>query len=208
MKQALDSHDFSGKRVVLSLPVSAVQAKSVRLPQMPDSDLSQALQWEAKDRFGFDVGESAGQLVWFRAGEVRRGTEVKDELLLFAVNGETLNGYIQSLSGLGLQIAAIDIAPCAGYRGARRSNSALASGAAALLDLGHNSAQFQIARDGELVFYKNIDIGGRNINEAISAKLGISTDEALQMRARLGGGTIGGIGGGGGGGNAPTKPPP
>ena len=80
IRHAMSTQNFSGRDVVVSLPVTAVNAKSVRLPQMPDSDLNQALQWEAKDRFGFEIGESGGQLVWFRAGEVRRGTEVKDEL--------------------------------------------------------------------------------------------------------------------------------
>ncbi len=187
VRHALTSQSFTGKQVVLSLPVSGVNAKSVRLPQMPDSDLTQALQWEAKDRFGFEVGDQggAGQLVWFRAGEVRRGTEVKDELLLFAVNGELLNTHVQCLVSAGLQIAAIDLAPCANFRGARRVSPALGSGTGAILDLGHDGSQLLITRDGELVFYKHIEIGGKAINTAIGSKLGISVAEAGQMRSRL-----------------------
>jgi type IV pilus assembly protein PilM len=194
LAHAFGSTSFAGRSVVLSLPVSAVQSKSVRLPQMPDSDLAQALQWEATDRFGFEVaapgsagaeGANKGQLVWFRAGEVRRGTEVKDELLLFAVNGDMLNGYIQTLVKQKLRIAAVDIAPCALYRSVRRSSPGLELGTTAMLDLGFAGAQFFIVRDGDLVFYKHIDIGGKSINEAISAKLGITPDEAAQMRTRL-----------------------
>ena len=188
VRHALTSQNFAGKRVVLSLPVSSVNAKSVRLPQMPDSDLTQALQWEAKDRFGFEVGDqggNAGQLVWFRAGEVRRGTEVKDELLLFAVNGELLNTHVQCLTNAGLQIAAIDLAPCANFRSARRVAPALGSGTGAILDLGHDGSQLLITRDDELIFYKHIEIGGKAINAAIGSKLGISVAEAGQMRSRL-----------------------
>jgi len=194
LNHALSSGNFAGKSVVLSLPVSAVQSKSVRLPQMPDSDLAQALQWEANDRFGFEVEApgsttpsetTKGQLVWFRAGEVRRGTEVKDELLLFAVNGDLLNGYMQTLLDARLRIAGVDIPPCAMYRSLVRAAPNLAIGTAALLDLGHAGAQFCIVRDGDLVFYKHIDIGGKSINEAVAAKLGISPEEAVQMRVRL-----------------------
>ena len=56
LKHAQANQDFVGKSVVLTLPAECVQTKSVRLPQMPDSDLNQALQWEAKDRFGFECG--------------------------------------------------------------------------------------------------------------------------------------------------------
>src|SRR5262245_55910947 len=47
VQHALTSHEFKGREAVLSLPVGCVHAKSVRLPQMPDLDLNQALQWEA-----------------------------------------------------------------------------------------------------------------------------------------------------------------
>ncbi|HEY4329707.1 MAG TPA: pilus assembly protein PilM [Phycisphaerae bacterium] len=193
VKHALANEEFVGKEVVLSLPASCMNAKSVRLPQMPDSDLSQALHWEAKDRFGFEVGDGAaagmavGQLVWFRGGEVRRGTEVKDEILLFAVEGGVLTDYIQSLAGLGLKLRAVDIAPCAVHRSLRRGgrDGTSSNMLRAYLDLGHVGAQFFITRGEELVFYKHIDIGGKTINEAVAAKLGITVPEALQMRTRI-----------------------
>jgi type IV pilus assembly protein PilM len=202
VQHALANEDFRGREAALSLPVGCVHAKSVRLPQMPDSDLSQALQWEAKDRFGFELGDGlpgaapgagGGQLVWFRAGEVRRGTEIKDEILLFAVEGGVLNEYIQSLAGVDLRLQAVDLAPCAIYRGLRRAggNAGISEtglptgGMTAILDLGHAGAQFFILRGADLVFYKHIEVGGKAINEAVAAKLGISVAEALQMRARL-----------------------
>ena len=192
VRHALSSQDFVGRNVVLSLPVSCVHSKSVRLPQMPDLDLHQALQWEAKDRFGFDVGDgaaagaAAGQLVWFRAGEVRRGTEVKDEILLFAVEGGVLNEYIQCLAEQGLRLRAVDLSPCAIYRSLRRTAADPAAPAlGAVLDIGHKGSQFFIVRGEDLVFYKYVDIGGKTLNEAVAAKLGISVPEALQMRARM-----------------------
>src|SRR5215216_1017490 len=133
---------------------------------MPDSDLNQALQWEAKDRFGFDVGQSStpggatagGQLVWFRAGEVRRGTEVKDEILLFAVEAGILANYVQTISQLGLRLEAVDLAPCALYRAARRTHAGAlpAKGLGAMLDIGHKGSQIFITRGEDLVFYKYI----------------------------------------------------
>jgi type IV pilus assembly protein PilM len=186
VRHGLSGKDFRGRNVVLALPVSCVHSKSVRLPQMPDSDLHQALQWEARDRFGFDIGNGSGQLVWFRAGEVRRGTEVKDEILLFAVEGDVLNDYIQSLTDLGLRLAAIDLGPCAIYRAVRRTGDGIAPPAlSAILDIGQAGSQFFIVRGEELVFYKHIEIGGKTLNEAVAAKLGITVPEALQWRTRM-----------------------
>jgi type IV pilus assembly protein PilM len=180
IQQGLQSGNFVGKSAVLALPAAVVQAKSVRLPQMPDTDLQQALQWEAKDRFGFDVTE--GRMAWFRAGEVRRGTEVKDELLLFAVRGETLSAPLAAAAASGLIVAGIDLAPCAAYRACKRMT---AQEVTAILDIGEGGSQFYMTRNDELVFYKHIDIGGRTINDAVAQKLGITAAEAGNLRFRL-----------------------
>jgi type IV pilus assembly protein PilM len=185
MQRGLADAAFGKRVAVLSVPPSMLHAKSVRLPQMPDSDLRQALQWEAKDRFGFEIGN--GRLVWFRAGEVRRGTEIKDELLLFAVQGETLSLYLDAAAAAGLTVAAIDIAPCASYRSAWRAgfDQMPSVDSFALLDIGQAGSQFIITRNEQLVFYKHIDIGAETIDRAVGQKLGISAAEASQMRARL-----------------------
>jgi type IV pilus assembly protein PilM len=195
VRHALASRDFRGREVVLALPAGVVHSKSVRLPQMPDADLQQALQWEVRDRFGFEVGGGSGgggQWTWFRAGEVRRGTEVKDEILLFAVEGGVLNEYMQGMADLGLRVSAIDLGPCATYRALKRTGGggAVDPAVSALLDIGHQGSQFCVIRGEELVFYKHIEIGGKAINEAVAAKLGISVPEALQMRARMAGPSV------------------
>ncbi|MCL2640550.1 MAG: pilus assembly protein PilM [Phycisphaerales bacterium] len=189
--QAGSGQEFRGKKVILSLPLSAVHSKSLRLPQMPDSDLSQVLPWEAKDRFGFDTDD--GRLAWFRAGEVRRGTEVKDELLLFALRGESLTAHLDAISDLGFTAEAIDLAPCALHRAIQRIPSQTgSSGVTAILDVGCFGTQFIITTGGgnndQLVFYKHIDMGTHAINETVSQKLGVTLAEAAQMRARLGSG--------------------
>jgi type IV pilus assembly protein PilM len=183
--RGLSAGKFVGKKIVMSLPPVAIHSKSVRLPQMPDNDLAQALQWEAKDRFGFEIGD--GRIVWFRAGEVRRGTEVKDELLLFAIQGQPLTAHLDAAAAAGLTVQAIDLAGCAMYRGAQRalSPTQASAEATALLGIGHGGSQFIITRNDQLVFYKHIDVGGRAINEAVAQKLGITAVEAGQMRTRL-----------------------
>jgi type IV pilus assembly protein PilM len=185
INRGLAAARFVGKTVVLSLPPATIHSKSVRLPQMPDPDLAQALQWEAKDRFGFEIGD--GRIVWFRAGEVRRGTEIKDELLLFAIQAQPLSAHLDAAAAAGLTVQAIDLAACAMYRGAQRavSPTQVSAEVTALLGIGHGGSQFLITRNDQLVFYKHIDVGGRAINEAVAQKLGITAIEAGQMRTRL-----------------------
>ena len=184
IEMALQSATFKGRRCVIALPPTVVQTKSVRLPQMPETDLAQAIQWEAKDRFQFDVAQ--GRMVHFRSGEVRRGTEIKDEWLLFAASGESLRSPLESLTALKMVVEAIDLAPCALLRSTQRVAPPKSDGTSALLDVGHTGAQFIIAQDDHILFFKHIDVGGRALAEAIAEKLGVPAGEATQIRVRLG----------------------
>jgi Tfp pilus assembly PilM family ATPase len=75
------------------------------------------------------------------------------------------------------------------YRALKRTDESAAATPelSAMLDIGHQGSQFFVVRGEDLVFYKHIEIGGKAINEALAAKLGITVPEALQMRAGMAG---------------------
>lgn len=181
LRKALDSGKFLGRRCVSSLTPVQVHARSVRLPQMPDGDLAQAVTWEAKERFAFDLSD--GALAWYRAGEVRRGTEVRDEVLLFAAPSDTLRQHVNMLTSVGLKPDAIDLQPSAMVRAMVRAEGRV--GVTALIDIGHAGTQLIIAVGGEIVFFKYIEIGAARINAAVAGKLGVGEAEAAQIRASL-----------------------
>ena len=71
LRSGLAAARFSGRTCVTALDPHQFQAKSIRLPTMPEAELLQAAQWEARDRLGLDPAD--GRLVCMRAGEIRRG---------------------------------------------------------------------------------------------------------------------------------------
>ena len=182
LRKLLSGSDFVGRTCVTALSAEQMHVKSVRLPPMPESDLEQAVQWEAKDRLGFDLTD--GGLAYFRAGEVRRGTEVRDELLLFAATDAVLRSHIGVLTAAGLRIGAIDLQPCAVIRAIRRSGGV--GRLRAVVDVGQGGSHLVIAQDDRMTFYKHIDIGAGTLNAAVAQKLGVSVDEAAQIRVRMG----------------------
>ncbi len=183
LRKLLGGADFIGRRGVTALSAEQMHVKSVRLPPMPETDLDQAIHWEARDRFGFDL--AGGGLAYFRAGEVRRGTEVRDELLLFAATDEVLRGHIGQLSAAGLRIGAIDLQPCAMLRALRRTGGSEAGRLRAVADVGQGGTHFVIAQDDRITFYKHVEIGTGTLNAAVAQKLGVSVPEAAQIRVRV-----------------------
>jgi len=183
LRRLLATGAFVGKACVTALAPTAVHAKSVRLPQMPPEDLAQAVRWEAKDRFGFDLTD--GHIAHFPAGEIRRGSETKDELLLFAATAETLRSHLDQILPAGLQPHAVDLAPCALYRAVQRTTALRAGVPLALVDIALTGTQLLIVHDDRLAFYKHIEIGAASFDAAIAQKLGVPPEEAAQIRQRL-----------------------
>jgi len=183
LQRLLKSGPFVGRRCVTSLPASAIHTKSLRLPHMPENDLVQAVGWEAKDRLGFDPTE--GRIAFFRAGEVHRSTETRDEILLFAAPGDTLRAHLQQLAAVKLQPVAIDLQPCAMLRAVARVTAGPAGGVHAIVDIGAGGSQILISQDEHMVFYKHIAIGATTFDNAVAHKLGVSPSEVAQIHSRL-----------------------
>lgn len=171
---------FSGRECVVSLSPDRVQTKSVRMPQMPDEDLKQAVQFEAQDRFGISAEEC--MIEHFRAGEVRRGNELRDEVLLFGLTNDVLHETIDAIEAARLNVHAIDLQPCAILRAINMQNRQFTSPVHTVVDFGDTQTQIIIQQDDRLAFYKCVDIGGLTLDNALAEKLGTSVTEATRLR--------------------------
>jgi type IV pilus assembly protein PilM len=175
-------HRFVGRRAVGALSPAVVPARSVRLPQMPAADIAQAIQWEARDRLGFDLTD--GQIAYFRSGEVRRGNEAKDEFLMFGAAAETLRQHIQVLRSAGLLPEAIDLQPCAIIRAVERLCPTVSDAARVILVLGMHDTQLMIIQGSQFALYKQLEASQKQLTQAVASKLGVDLGEAYTLRTR------------------------
>lgn len=185
IRAALGRGHFSGNRVVGMLPASAMQCKNLRLPMMPRDELDSAVQWEAADRFR--MGEGQGSVQYLHAGQVSQGDEVRQELILLAAKKAFVEQFVATLIGCGLRPVAIDAIPTALSRlsslapdvGQRAAETRV------VIDLGQSSTKVLVAVDGQVRFYKPIDIGGARFDSTLSGALSLSLHEARDVRRGL-----------------------
>jgi len=182
LRPLLAARAFSGRRVVLALQPSEFQIKSLRLPRMPRDELAAAVQFEAQERFTFD-GEP-GQFRFVVAGDVRQGTELKEELIVFGVRESKIDAILQDFERLKLEPVAIDAAPCAIARGfcrfLRRQEDAAAVNI--FVDVGRTATSVVVTRGTQVVFVKVIDVGGQRFDASVAERLGIAPDQANEVR--------------------------
>jgi len=177
-------NDFKGNRAVLALPREILHVKNLRLPPMPPADLAAAVRFEARNIFPFDSEQA--QIHVLPAGDVRQGTDVKQEVIVLAARHDEISAFLERIHPCGLEIDALDAEPLALYRTIdrfirRREDEQEVH---VLIDVGWQRTNVLIGKGREINFIKPMDIGGRQLHEAVSRRLDISVDEASALRRR------------------------
>jgi type IV pilus assembly protein PilM len=198
IKQMLGKGSFRGRDVISCLPSEKLKITSLRLPAPASADASrgggpeadsaeieQSLKREASHRFGMDPDKDA--INYMLAGSVRQGDEVKNELILFAADNETIKSHIEMLEEAQLKPAAIDTVPCALFRSFERTlrRQEDKEHTAVFVDMGSRFTTVVFGRGGEISFVKQIPIGGEKFTREIAAKLAVSVREAETLRKAL-----------------------
>jgi type IV pilus assembly protein PilM len=183
--QILAEGNFHGRNVVSCLPNEKLKITSLRLDETEPEQIRQVLKKEAAQRFGLDSDNDAFD--YMLAGSVSQGDETKNEVILFAVDNETIRNHIEMLEQSQLKPVAIDTVPCALFRSFDRSlrRQEDRENTAVFVDLGYQFTTVVFGRGGQISFIKQIPIGGENFNRQIAAKLGVTASEAHALRDGL-----------------------
>ena len=184
VRDLLRNGAFRGRRAVTALSYKDLCIKNVRLPHMPKHEKDQAIRWEAKERFGFEIVDD--RLRYIQAGEVREGNEVRDEVIMLAVPEETVEDRLALMRELGLRVEHIEAEPVALFRFHERylRRQADEEAVSVLVDLGMEGTRVVVARGRKIIFIKSIETGGREITETVGRQLNLSSAEAMQLRMR------------------------
>lgn len=185
VKRMLAKGNFHGKDVISCLPSGKLKITSVRLAETETDAIERALRKEVVQRFGLDPDKDAMDYVV--AGSVRQGDEVKNELILFAADSETIRDHIGMLEEAGLRPVGIDPIPCALFRSFGRSlrRQEDRERTVVFVDVGSRFTTVVFGRGREISLVKQIPIGGERFVEQVAAKLGVSISEAETLRESL-----------------------
>ena len=185
VKQMLAENNFRGKNVVSSLPSDKLKITSLRLAEAPAYETERILRKEASHRFGLDAERDA--INYLLAGNVRQGDEIKNELILFAVDNETVKSHIEMLEESQLRPVALDTVPGALFRSFERllRRQEDKERTVIFVDVGSRYTTVVFGCGEGISFIKQIPIGGENFNQEIASKLGVGINDAEILRRRL-----------------------
>jgi type IV pilus assembly protein PilM len=182
LKRFFAKNGISAKKVVSSIAgQSSLVVRIIPVPKMTRSELNETMKWEIERHVPFPASET----VWdFQPlSDPDTAGEGENIQVLLAVAQEMLvNAHVETLQAAGLQPQAIDVEPLAASRALLDLNGDGGTvGVVAVVDMGTNTSDISIFRDGVINFTRTMPIAGRSFTQAISE----STGQPLHTAERL-----------------------
>ncbi len=183
---------FKSKRVVTSVSGQSVVVRYVPMVKMSDSDLQQAIRFEADKYLPFDLDEV--QLDCQALERVSEATkaegETEDELmtvLLAACKTAAIEYNVNLCLSQGLTPAAVDVdlfalANAWELCGLPDVGDETDEQAMALVDVGSERTSITVLCGVETCFSREINIGGEDMTQAIARRMGVELYEAEAIK--------------------------
>jgi len=184
--QAREGRLFRGREAVLAIGHRDLFVQNIRVPQADGAELERLVRNESAGRLPFDAQEA--ELRFIETADVRQGNSVRREVIVLAAPRSAIQRYIAIAEQSGLIPVAIDVSPAALLRSIARQYRRDEDQEARmlLLNIGATGSTVVICRGAEPMFIKYLDVGGRQLDEAVARHLGLRPSEATALRRQSG----------------------
>lgn len=185
--QAVDSLVRSSKskrkHVATGMWGTSVIVKKISMPKMEDKLVAEQIKWEAEQYIPFDINEISLEHHILR----NRSSMESMDVLLVAAKQEFLFRFMESIESVGLKCAVVDVAGFA-LANCFEANYGVVDGIVSLVNVGAGVTNLVVLERGEVIFCRDIPVGGATYTAEINKQMGISLTEAeaLKISASLG----------------------
>lgn len=170
---------ISSRDVVISIPEALCFTRTIKFPLLTDAEISSAVKWESEQYIPIPVTEAIIQHTVLERRETANPPEVI--VLLIAAPKAVVEKYIKVVQAAGLNPIAVETELVALTRSLAPVDKTVL-----LVDLGANSTDIAIAKNGLLAFSRSIPIAGEAFTRAVSQGLGITPAQAEEYKKTYG----------------------
>ena len=181
------------KYVICSLPEPKCFMQVVKLPQMSESEVAEAIKWKAEGQFPLKAEEmnldwqileknEKRNLAIFKKREFKDSSKVS--VFLAAVSRDLANSYIAVLEKAGLIPIVLEPESIATGRSLISEKENL--GAVMIIDLGKKRTNFIIYEEPAIRFTSDILLSGDLLTKAVADEFKIDFNEAEKMKIEFG----------------------
>lgn len=178
VKIIFDSIKSKRKFAASGLSGTPVVVRRITVPRMDPKILTEQLKWEAEQYIPFDIKDISLTHHVLAGG---RSSDTMDVLLVAAQN-HLVEQHIMILNEAGLKVGALDVNGFALSNCFEMNYGKLMGETIGLLNIGASHINMAIVSHGEVIFCRDIPIGGANYSTEIQKEMGITFMEAESLK--------------------------
>ena len=163
-----------------------VIVRQVEMPVMTRGELSGALEFQAPDLIPIPLDEAVLDFAILDTFAPPDGAEPVMRVLLAAAQRSTIGRLVGAVESSGFSVESVDLVPLALIRALARPVSANGPGAEGIVSFGGGVTCVAVHEGGMPRFVRVLGTGGRQLTEAIAARLDIAPETAEALKRRLG----------------------
>jgi type IV pilus assembly protein PilM len=158
---------------------TSIVTKRISIPAMEEKLVGGQIRWEAEQYIPFDINEVN---IDFKILKNFQSSPETMEIMLVAARQDIALLYQDIVQSAGLQCAVADISAFAVANCFLNNWPAQKGQTVALMNLGASITNFVVVENGEVVFCRDIPVGGLSYTSEISKAMSISMEEAEAMK--------------------------
>ena len=184
LRRIIKSKPFHGRQAVLSMPADSTFVHHLKLPMLRPQDLPQALKTELRGKLPYDVDDAVIRHVV--AGEIPGDAESRQEIIVVSAPRVVLEDHLAMSRRAKLDVVGINVEPCAVVECFARlfRRRADATRTILFIDMGSESTQVVFSHGNSIVFARNLDIGGHDLDSSLAEARDLPIEQANALRRR------------------------
>ena len=180
LQAGLKELDSSNRFACIGISGPNTLIKRLQLAGGSDEEIDDQVSWEAEQYLPFPIDE--GNLSFSIVGENQGGGI---DVIIGAAKKSIVNSFKDIVERSNLKVKVVDLCAAATINVFENvmGDEVKARGKTwILMDLGAQKTHFMIYKNGVLVFFKEINIGGLTITEEIQRQMGVNYNEAESLK--------------------------
>lgn len=177
ISRLIQEGNFKRKSAAVGMFGTSVITKKISMPKMDKNLISEQIRWEAEQYIPIDLDKVTLDY-HVLSNRVNGDTQ---EVLLIAGKHEHIYKYMEALSLSQLKTAVLDVSAFA-LANIFEFNYGRSNDVVALINIGSGVTHFVVVERGEVVFARDIPMGGTAYSNEIQKEMGVSFEEAEALK--------------------------
>lgn len=179
IKSLLADLKIKSKQVVVDLPESEVVSRLVRLPPLKDSEIMDALRFEAETFVPYPLEEVSIDYEIIEKDDAGRLT-----IFVIAARNDLITNYVKLFKSLGLELLALESPSVALRRIVKNGIKTVER--VVILDIGEKYSDIFNINKGNVYFARSLPVGGESLTRSVSLGLGLDMSSAEEYKKAYG----------------------